>query len=42
MYASMAIPALISPIASHGHLLVDGAVSNNLPIDVARVAARRT
>ena len=35
MYASMAIPALIAPIHFDGHLLVDGGVSNNLPIDVA-------
>src|SRR5262245_28690695 len=35
MYASMAIPALIAPVRVDGKLLVDGGVSNNLPIDVA-------
>ena len=35
MYASMAIPALIAPIRLDEHLLVDGGVSNNLPVDVA-------
>ena len=35
MYASMAIPALMAPTKVDGRLLVDGGVSNNLPIDVA-------
>jgi NTE family protein len=35
MYASMAIPALIAPVRVDGKLLVDGGVSNNLPVDVA-------
>ena len=34
--ASMSIPALFPPVARDGRLLVDGGVSNNLPIDVAR------
>ncbi|MEM9139497.1 MAG: patatin-like phospholipase family protein, partial [Pseudomonadota bacterium] len=34
--ASMSIPALFPPVTIDGRLLVDGGVSNNLPIDVAR------
>ena len=34
--ASMSIPALFPPVMIDGRLLVDGGVSNNLPIDVAR------
>ncbi|MEM9059155.1 MAG: patatin-like phospholipase family protein [Pseudomonadota bacterium] len=34
--ASMSIPALFPPVEINGRLLVDGGVSNNLPIDVAR------
>ena len=34
--ASMSIPALFPPVEKNGRLLVDGGVSNNLPIDVAR------
>lgn len=34
--ASMSIPALFPPVERDGRLLVDGGVSNNLPIDVAR------
>lgn len=34
--ASMSIPALFPPVVIDGKLLVDGGVSNNLPIDVAR------
>ncbi|MEL6475753.1 MAG: patatin-like phospholipase family protein [Pseudomonadota bacterium] len=34
--ASMSIPALFPPVNIDGRLLVDGGVSNNLPIDVAR------
>jgi len=34
--ASMAIPAVISPVESEGRLLVDGGISRNLPVDVAR------
>ncbi len=36
MRASMAIPGAVAPIEVDGRLLVDGGVSNNLPIDVAR------
>jgi len=36
MRASMAIPGAVSPIEIDGRLLVDGGVTNNLPIDVAR------
>lgn len=36
MMASMAVPALFPPVDRDGHLLVDGGVSNNVPIDVAR------
>lgn len=31
--ASAAVPGLIPPVAADGHLLVDGGVVNNLPID---------
>ncbi len=34
--ASMSIPAALSPIEIDGRLLVDGGISNNLPVDVAR------
>ncbi|MCP2007267.1 patatin-like phospholipase family protein [Duganella violaceipulchra] len=34
--ASMAIPAVISPVEIDGRLLVDGGVARNLPVDVAR------
>lgn len=34
--ASMAIPAVISPVENEGRLLVDGGISRNLPVDVAR------
>ncbi len=34
--ASMSIPVLLPPVTIDGRLLVDGGVSNNLPIDVAR------
>ncbi len=36
MRASMSIPPIFSPVERDGKLLVDGGVSNNLPIDVAR------
>ncbi len=32
--ASMSIPGLVPPLARPGHLLVDGGVLNNLPVDV--------
>ncbi|UXH78392.1 patatin-like phospholipase family protein [Roseateles amylovorans] len=34
--ASMALPALVNPVDLDGRLLVDGGVSRNLPVDVAR------
>jgi len=34
--ASMSIPGVLSPVEIGGQLLVDGGVSNNLPMDVAR------
>ena len=34
--ASVALPGILSPVAHHGHLLVDGGVMNNLPVDVMR------
>ncbi len=35
LFASMAIPTFFSPMKLNGKLLVDGGVSDNLPIDVA-------
>ncbi|MFG6430154.1 patatin-like phospholipase family protein [Roseateles sp. LYH14W] len=34
--ASMALPAIVSPVELDGRLLVDGGISRNLPVDVAR------
>ena len=34
--ASMALPAVINPVEIDGRLLVDGGVTRNLPVDVAR------
>ncbi|MDH3647654.1 MAG: patatin-like phospholipase family protein [Gammaproteobacteria bacterium] len=34
--ASMAVPGAFAPVDYQGRLLIDGGVSNNLPIDVAR------
>jgi NTE family protein len=36
MRASMAIPAVLEPVDWQGRLLIDGGVSRNLPVDVAR------
>lgn len=36
MRASMSVPAVFAPVEIDGRLLVDGGVSNNLPMDVAR------
>ena len=36
MVASMAVPALFPPVDHDGKLLVDGGVSNNIPVNVAR------
>ncbi|MGA1371723.1 MAG: patatin-like phospholipase family protein [Pseudomonadales bacterium] len=35
LFASMAIPAIVTPQKIDGRLLVDGGVANNLPVDVA-------
>jgi NTE family protein len=37
--ASAAVPGILPPVTYHGHLLVDGGVMNNLPVDV--MAAQR-
>jgi len=34
--ASSALPGILPPVNSHGHLLVDGGVMNNLPVDLMR------
>jgi NTE family protein len=36
MRASMSVPGAITPVQMDGHLLVDGMIANNLPIDQAR------
>jgi NTE family protein len=36
MRASMAVPAIVAPVNLNGQLLVDGGLSRNLPVDVAR------
>ncbi|MGV8135001.1 MAG: patatin-like phospholipase family protein [Mangrovibacterium sp.] len=36
MRASMAIPGVFSPVRKNGKVLVDGGLSNNFPVDVAR------
>jgi NTE family protein len=36
MRASMSVPAAIDPVQIEGQLLVDGGLTNNLPVDVAR------
>jgi NTE family protein len=37
--ASVALPGILPPVTHHGHLLVDGGVMNNLPVDVMRQSA---
>jgi NTE family protein len=32
--ASVALPGILPPVTYHGHLLVDGGVMNNLPVDI--------
>lgn len=32
--ASVALPGILPPVTYHGHLLVDGGLMNNLPVDV--------
>ena len=34
--ASMSIPAVLTPVEVDGRLLVDGGISNNIPVDIAR------
>jgi predicted acylesterase/phospholipase RssA len=34
--ASMAVPGLLPPVVDDGHLLVDGGLTDNLPVDVLR------
>ncbi|HWY62355.1 MAG TPA: patatin-like phospholipase family protein [Rhizomicrobium sp.] len=34
--ATVALPGILPPVTFHGHLLVDGGVMNNLPVDVMR------
>ncbi|MBD3413808.1 MAG: BamA/TamA family outer membrane protein [Candidatus Aminicenantes bacterium] len=36
MRATMSIPTLFTPVEWKGHLLIDGGLLNNLPVDVAR------
>lgn len=36
MRASMSVPAVFDPVDLDGYLLVDGGISDNLPVDVAR------
>lgn len=36
IFASMSIPAAFAPVKREGLLLVDGSISDNLPVDVAR------
>ncbi|MCP5196649.1 MAG: patatin-like phospholipase family protein [Gammaproteobacteria bacterium] len=40
MRASMSIPSALAPVELDGKLLVDGGVSNNLPINVTRTLCR--
>ena len=37
--ASVALPGILPPVTHHGHLLVDGGVMNNLPVEVMREQA---
>jgi NTE family protein len=36
MRASMSVPGVFSPVEREGRLLVDGGISENLPVDIAR------
>ena len=38
--ASVAVPGILPPVTHHGHLLVDGGVMNNLPVDVMAAQAQ--
>lgn len=34
--ASMSIPAILTPVEVDGRMLVDGGISNNIPVDIAK------
>lgn len=34
--ASMSVPGIYAPVELEGHMLVDGGIANNLPVDVAK------
>lgn len=34
--ASMSLPAIFTPVEEEGHILVDGGIADNLPVDVVR------
>ncbi len=36
MLASMAVPGVVAPVEIDGYMLVDGGLTNNLPVDVVR------
>ena len=36
MHASLSAPAVFAPVQREGHLLVDGGIADNLPVDIAR------
>jgi predicted acylesterase/phospholipase RssA len=38
--ASISLPAILPPVLENGHLLIDGGVLNNLPVDVMREKTR--
>lgn len=38
--ASISLPAILPPVLENGHLLIDGGVLNNLPVDVMREKIR--
>ena len=38
--ASISLPAILPPVLDNGHLLIDGGVLNNLPVDVMREKMR--
>ncbi len=38
--ASVALPGILPPVTEDGHLLVDGGVMNNLPVDIMAAEAR--
>jgi NTE family protein len=38
--ASVALPGILPPVTQDGHLLVDGGVMNNLPVDIVAQEAR--